>query len=81
MFVEPGIRAGRVSVGYSAVGGQIPVGGSVRVSFLRNYGRRPLANYFGVEAQALIAFGLRVGLFRSLQDTDVRFVWDVSYLL
>ena len=64
--IEPGLRAGRASIGYSLVTGNLTAGTMVRGSFLRRYRGRSQGNYVGFEAQYVVALlGPRFGVFRS----------------
>lgn len=73
--IEPGIRAGRASAGYSMVTGDLAAGPIVRASFLRRYRGDVQRNYVGLEAQYVVALlGPRIGVFRSTSGRD-------SYLL
>lgn len=65
--IEPGIRAGRASAGYSMIAGNLAAGTIFRASFLRRYRGARLGNYAGLEAQYVFGLvGPRVGVFRSM---------------
>jgi hypothetical protein len=66
--VEPGLRAGRASIGHAWVRGSLPTGPGVRASFLRRYSHDHQGNYIGAEVQyMLVLLGPRIGIFRSLR--------------
>lgn len=75
--IEPGLRAGRASAGYSIVGGNLAAGWAFRASFLRRYRGDVQRNYAGLEAQFMAALvGPRIGLFRSLTGSAWLFAAD-----
>jgi hypothetical protein len=65
-LVEPGVRAGRLSVGYGNAYGTLGTGWTIRATALRVW-RGTIGNYLGGEA-SLMALGLgpRVGVFRQI---------------
>jgi hypothetical protein len=77
--VEPGMNAGRMSLGYaSAKSVQMPVGFTARATFLRRW-RDVGVNYAGVEVSGhLIFIGPRVGLFREIGGKGGRLSLDYS---
>jgi hypothetical protein len=82
-LAEPGIRAGRASVGFGRLVGQIPSGFTLRATGLRVWHETP-ANYLGGEISALIGSGPRVGLFRRIGPDGprrLRVTVDFSILL
>ena len=65
------MRAGRASIGYSMVSGDLAAGPMVRASFLRRYRGDVQRNYAGIEVQYLIALlGPRIGVFRSTSGSN-----------
>jgi hypothetical protein len=64
--IEPGLSAGRASMGLSLLTGNLAAGPIVRGSVLRRYRGDSQGNYVGVELQYVVVFlGPRIGLFRS----------------
>ena len=61
-FVEPGVNAGRLSVGYGDVIEGMLAGRTLRLSALRVW-RGDVRNYVGLEASAMIGVQARVGVF------------------
>jgi hypothetical protein len=75
--VEPGIRAGRASIGHAWIRGNLPTGPAVRASFLRRYSHDKQGNYVGAEVQYVLVFtGPRIGVFRSLRGSRTLFSID-----
>jgi hypothetical protein len=63
-LLEPGVNAGRVSVGYGDSYGTFGTGWTIRATLLRTW-RRENANYAGAEGSAMVlGFGTRLGIFR-----------------
>ena len=81
--VEGGRNAGRLSLGYMRLPGNLATGLSARASFLRIYRDRPPANYAGAEVQTiLLGFGWRFGVFRPLRGSSATlYASDFSWML
>ncbi len=85
--VEPGLGAGRASVGYFRGGGNLLAGVAVRASALRTWrdpwSVAPNRTYVGLEASGHAVLSLRVGVFRRVTDAPGRqtiVTWDVGLL-
>lgn len=81
LVAEPGIAAGRVSLGYARVRGSLAGGYSVRASLLRRWNESPV-DYAGAEVslQALLV-GPRVGIFHRIgggSTEGLRFTIDLA---
>lgn len=79
--IEPGFRWGRASIGHAYMKFDgIPVGRSLRESFLRKYCGSAQRSYLGVEAQFILALvSVRAGVFRPLRGAGrVLLSWDVG---
>ena len=80
-LLEPGVNAGRVSVGYGDAYGTFGTGWTMRASLLRTW-RRENANYVGAEASAMaLGFGARLGIFRRVDGgrTNLRVTADLYF--
>jgi hypothetical protein len=77
-FVEPGVRAGRLSVGYTALVGNLGTGFTLRASMLRTW--KPTAEtWFGgeISGMPLGTLGPRLGIFYPARGPRaIRIVWD-----
>jgi hypothetical protein len=88
-LVEPGLGAGRASVGYLRSRGNLNTGLAVRASALRTWrdpwSVAPNRTYVGLEASAHMAiFGVRAGVFRrttAATDRAVLFTIDAGLFL
>jgi hypothetical protein len=71
LIAEPGLRAGRASLAYSAWTGRLGSGYVARATFLRTWAGAPHRNYVGLEAQLvpIFGFGLRGGGFMPIQSS------------
>lgn len=65
-LVEPGVRAGRLSVGIVHMAGNFGTGWSIRGTALRSW-QRDVGTYVGAEVSAMVlGLGPRVGVFRQV---------------
>ena len=82
LLVEPGLRGGRLSLGYAAATGSLGSFVSARASVLRLHEPEQWTTYTGVEMQVLPLFatGLRLGAFRPTTRGRRGLLWigDVS---
>ncbi len=81
LFAEPGLHAGRLSLGYSAITGNLATGVTVRASTMRVYAGDDQRNYGGAEGQLVaLLVGVRMGLFHSLGGSGrYLFTWDLGF--
>lgn len=85
--VEPGLGAGRVSVGYFRGHGSLLAGAAVRASALRTWrdpwSVAPNRTYVGLEVSGHAILSARLGLFHrtsSASGGPLLFTWDVGLL-
>ena len=85
LFVEPGLSAGRASLGYAAYGRGLGSGGSITATALRTWrnpwGVKPNVTYVGGElfVWPLMFIGPRVGVFHSIAPGNAANRWLVSF--
>lgn len=85
--VEPGLGAGRISVGYFRGHGNLLAGAAVRASALRTWrdpwSVAPNRTYVGLEASGHAIFSARVGLFHRASSGSGRpllLTWDLGLM-
>lgn len=84
LFVEPGLSAGRVSLGYAAYGRGMGSGAAITATALRTWrnpwGVRPDVTYLGGELSVwpLVFIGPRVGVFHSVSPGAAAKRWLFS---
>jgi len=84
LFVEPGLSAGRVSLGYAAYGRGLGSGAAITATVLRTWrnpwGVRPNVTYAGGELflWPLVFIGPRVGVFHSISPGNAANRWLFS---
>lgn len=70
---EPGLRGGRLSLGYGMRRGGFATAATARGTFLQRWGKSSDARYLGIEmsAHAVALIGVRIGAFRALNRDSV----------
>ena len=84
VFVEPGLRGGRLSVATGSSVGSLATAWTARASMLQLWAGAPHKRYVGLELQLIPALGIggRVGAFRPLTGSrKILWIGDVSLLL
>ena len=85
LFVEPGLSAGRVSVGYAGYGRGMGSGAAITATALRTWrnpwGVKPNVTYLGGElfVWPLVFIGPRVGVFHSVSPGNAANRWLFSF--